>query len=414
MKIVLCNCPNPILVSPEAHFQLGLLYVGGSLRKAGHDVSIVDLRAAKNIREEDIPEADVVGVTATSGEMHYAKQIAAIARMKGAKTMLGGAHATFVSMFKETEDSQRAFDLVIKGDGEIASVEALKLVEQNRSFPSAIPVIHPLPSLSGYFPDWSLIGERGFSRELFTGAGYGQGPLAAGILSSRGCPYHCSYCRSERERVRYRPIDDVLAEIIELQGRGIKYFRWYDESLTLSKSRALELFEALEPLKIHFRAHTRSDAWDDDLAKAAKKAGLEEMGLGFEAASDYVLEKVRKQEIVAQHREAVRVCKRHGILCKAFWMVGLPKEKREAIADIKMFMQDEKPDKWIVSLFAPYPGSDVWANPQEYGVTWMDPDLSHYWNFSKGPTISYRDNPRASIWHQYHDLQSWLKRCYPR
>jgi radical SAM superfamily enzyme YgiQ (UPF0313 family) len=403
MRIALVALPNPILASPTAHFQQGLLYVGGALRRAGHEVEIVDLRAKETIAEDDIPEAEVVGVTATSGEFEFAKQVARIARSRGARTMIGGAHATFMP-----EDCREHFDLVVRGDGEVAAVEALAHGSTKGTFE------HSLESLAGYFPEWPLIGAAGLSRELFTGAGYGQGPLAAGILSSRGCGHHCSYCRSDRDKVRLRPIADVVAEINFLKFCGVTHFRFYDENITNPKPRALELFRALEPLGIHFRAHTRSDAIDDELATAFKRAGGEELGFGFEAASDHVLEKVRKHETVAQHREAVRVCKRHGIICKAFWMVGLPGQKWPEIDDIKRFMADEAPDRWIVSVFSPYPGCDVWARPEEYSVAWMDRDLSHYWNFPEKPCIAYTDNSAKDIERQYHDLVTFLDYIFPR
>lgn len=401
MKIVLMNCPNPVLASPEAHFQLGLLYVGGALKKAGYDVSIQDMRMAMDVTLADIPEADLIGVTATSGEFHYAQKINQFAHRKGLKTMIGGAHATFLM------ETCLDFDYVIQGDGEKAT---LRLLQQ----PAFGGIESPLDDLSGYFPDWDLIGEKGFSRELFTGAGYGQGPLCAGSLTSRGCPNQCSYCRERHEVVRYRPIADVICELKDLIRRGVRHFRFYDDSITLNKRRTLELFGQMRELNIHWRAHTRADYFDSEIAEAAKAAGCEEMGFGFEAATDKILETIRKNETVAQYREAVKTCKEAGILCKAFWMVGLPGQRMKEIADICQFMEETRPDKWIVSLFAAYPGSDVWAHPENYNVAWLQKDLSQYWNFSSAPTISYHDNSAEEIWRQYTVLMDWLGRRFPR
>lgn len=407
MNIALVTCPNPLLEVPTAHFPQSLLYVGEALRLAGHKVQIVDLRDRKVVNEADIPKVDVVGVTATSGEFHWAKEIAKIAKKQGSKTAIGGAHATFMTAYM-TEVCSESFDIMIKGDGEVAFVEALKDGSQGA-------FSYPLESLDGYFPDWQLVGERGFSKELFTGAGYGQGPLAAGSLTSRGCNFQCSYCRSTRDKVRYRPIDEVVFELQDLKKRwGIRHFRFYDESLTLNKKRALALFSELEKLKISFRAHTRSDLWDDELAEAAKKSGCDEMGFGMESADNKVLEIIRKQETVECHREAVRVCKRHGVICKAFFMVGLPSQGWREIEDIKRFMIQEKPDKWILSTFSPYPGSDIWSNPDKYGVNYMNPDLSQYWNFSPFPVISYKDNPSEAIYAQYIQLKRWMEENFVR
>ena len=95
-------------------------------------------------------------------------------------------------------------------------------------------------------------------------------------------------------------------------------------------------------------------------------------------------------------------------------MVGLPGQRWPEIEDIKRFMVDERPDKWIVSLFACYPGSDIWLNPIDYAVTYLDHDLSHYWNFATRPTVAYECNPAEEIWKQYMDLKSWLEANFGR
>lgn len=435
MKVALVALPNPVLANPEAHFPQSLLYVAAGLLRTGHQVQIVDLRARRYITEADIPDVDCVGITCTSGERDWAKLVGRLARQKDAITMVGGAHPTF--MPEDCED----FDIIVRGDGELAAVEALSEIAlagpgeawlgtagcggarrgkagrggEGKEGQGVKTYSHPLPSLNGYSPAWELIGLKGFSKELFGGQGYGQGPLAAGIISSRGCGMRCAYCRSERDKIRLRPITEVVAEIELLKSEyGVTHFRFYDENFSNPKPRALELFKALQPLGVHIRAHTRSDAWDDELAEAYKRAGGIEMGFGFEAATDSVLEKIRKQETVEQHREAVRVCKRHGILVKAFWMVGLSGQRWAEIEDIKRFMAEERPDRWIVSVFAAYPGSDVWEHSIRYNVTYLDLDLSHYWNFPERPTIGYQDNAREDIWAQYQDLVAWLERAFPR
>ena len=418
MKVALVALPNPVLAVPVAHFPQSLLYVASSLMRSGHQVQVVDLRARRYITEADIPEVDCVGVTSTSGEIEWARTVARLARAKGIKTMLGGAHATFVP-----EDCYEDFDYVVAGDGEQAAPAVLThiagLVHPSQIAASIWPPLYnfPLNDLAGWFPfpGWSLIGEKGLSRELFTGAGYGQGPLAAGIISSRGCGFHCAYCRAERDRIRLRPISDVVGEIQTLQeSYGVKHFRFYDENFSNPKPRALELYKALEPLGIKIRAHTRSDAIDDELAEAAKRAGVEEMGFGFESADDRVLQAIRKQETMEDHCRAVRVAKKAGLVVKAFWMTGLPSESWASIKAIKRFMAEERPDKWIVSKFAPYPGSDVWAHPERYAVTWMEKDLSKYWNFADSSLIEYVECNRRELDAHYQDLTAWLGKEFPR
>ena len=187
MKIALFACPNPFLASPTAHFPQGLLYLGAALKRQGHEPFIVDLRARTYITATDIPECDIVGISATTAEIEWARCISRMAHEKGLKVIVGGAHATFLP-----EDCYENFDAIVQGDGELAIGEAISQVME-ASKGKRLVFNKPLNSLAGWLPAWSLIGERGLSRELFSGAGYGEGPLAAGIASSRGCVYMCSF-----------------------------------------------------------------------------------------------------------------------------------------------------------------------------------------------------------------------------
>jgi len=402
--VVLVQPPNPMLSDPTTRWPLGLGYLEAVLTEAGAKVVVADLRD-KEIDLNLIPKAPIVGITASTGEIGYAKEIARLVKQRNANTLtvIGGAHATYLP-----DDCKGYFDLVVVGEAEYAIMQLLR-----RGHPGGIIYASPMPNLDALpFPTRHSFS---FSETLFEGAGYGESPPATSIISSRGCPMACSYCREKPDIVRFRSPKNVAEEIREIMDTwGCRHFRFEDDNLTLNKKRALELFELLEPLDVRWRAHTRANLWDDELAQAAKRAGCSEMGFGFEAATDGLLKVVRKAETVPQYREAVRVCKRKGISCKAFWMTSMPSETWETIEDIKRFMIEEKPDKWIVSRLCPYPGSDIWTNPSIYRVKFIDQDFSHYWNFAHIPVIDYGGSSKEELDAHYHHLVSWLSKEFPR
>ncbi|MDP2663723.1 MAG: radical SAM protein [Dehalococcoidia bacterium] len=402
MRVALFTLPNPFLSTPTAHFPTGLLYVAKALHKAGHELQLVDLRASTGVYDYHIPDCDVVAVTATSAEAHWAKQVSALARARGLETMIGGAHATFM-----TEDCQPDFDYVVRGDGELAAINAL--ADGRRGVYEI-----PLPRLDDVFPLWSLAGEAAFSRELFSGAGYGQGPKSAGLMMSRGCPYCCRFCRSEHVAVRLRPVEDIVTEISHLQRvYGVHHYRFYDDCMTLNPARFREICLLFKGLGIHWRAHTRSNLWTAEMAAWAKEGGCTEMGFGFESADDRVLQAVHKQETVEQNRAAVQACRQAGIISKAFWLTGMPGETWDSVQAIKDFMDEERPDRWIVSALAPYPGSDLWEHPEAYGIKWIERDLSKYNNFSDDPLLEYENCNRVEVAAHYRGLKAWLEENYP-
>lgn len=402
--IVLVLPPNQVLSDPTSHTPLGPGYLEAVLVKAGYNVGITDLRD-KRLETSLIPRAPVIGISATTGEIDMAKQIARELKERDPKvlTVIGGPHATYLP------SGCLDFDIVVIGEAEsvIAEIASGKRTNSGLVFASATLNLDSLP-----FPTrhpWS------FSTTLLEGGGYGTGPLATGILTSRGCPMKCCYCREEAGLVRFRSPENVVDEVKQIQEKwNCHNFRFEDDNLTLNKKRALRLFELLEPLNIHWRAHTRANLWDNELAESAKRAGCREIGFGFEAATDYILQLIRKDETVDQYREAVRVTKRHGITCKAFWVASLPGETWLTIADIQKFMLEEKPDKWIVSRLCPYPGSDIWKRPEQYGIKWLDRNFSHYWNFWDEAMVEYEDVSKHELNEHYQHLFAWLSKEFPR
>lgn len=404
VDVALVQPPNPVLEDPTTRFPLGLAYLEAMLVREGYRVATVDLRD-KPEGISLIPEASLIGFTATTGEIGSAKRMARMVKERDPRvmTVIGGAHATYMP-----EDCREDFDLVVAGEAEYIM---LRLVQEGH--PGGVLYGGPPPSLDSLpFP---VRHPFSFSETLFEGAGYGKGPKATSILSSRGCPMQCSFCQTEPRKARFRSPENVVEEIKQIQRDwDCHRFRFEDDNLTLNKTRALKLFEALVPLKIGWRAHTRSDIWDDELAEAARRAGAGEFGFGFESADENVLRLIRKRETVQQHREAVRICKRHGLRCKAFWMTSLPGETWQTIQAIKDFMAQEKPDRWIVSQLCPYPGSDIWAHPETYHLKWVDMDLGHYWNFWRSPLVEYEHTSKEELAAHYKELVFWLSKEFPR
>ncbi len=97
MKVVLVMPPNPVLETPTMYPNLGVLYLAAGLEQAGYKVQIADLRD-KKADIDLIPEAPIIGFSATTGEISDAKQLAQLAKSREPKctTVIGGAHASLL------------------------------------------------------------------------------------------------------------------------------------------------------------------------------------------------------------------------------------------------------------------------------------------------------------------------------
>lgn len=392
MDICLVQPPNTCLLDPTTRWPLGLAYLEAVLTKAGYKVAVADLRD-KKVDISLIPEAPIIGITATTGEIGMAKEIARLVKERDSTTVtvIGGAHATYMP-----RDCWGTFDAVVIGEGEneilsLLGGEAAYRLNELNTLP--FPTRHPFS----------------FSETLFEGAGYGKGPKATSIITSRGCPYQCAFCQTTPRVVRYRSAKNVTEEIKEIIAKwDCNHFRFEDDSFTLKPSRVFELCRLLEPLKIHFRCHTRSDLFDKDMARALRFAGCDEIGFGVESADQRVLDMVNKKETLEEHIRAIGIAEDNGIKTKAFFMTGLPSETDEIVEITRKFLERAQPSKVILSRFTPYPGSDVWANPSRYNVTWVDSHFENFWNFPQATTITYQDTPAEVMNRRYKELHKLL------
>lgn len=397
LDVVLVQPPNLILSDPTTRWPLGLGYLEAVLTKAGYKVAVADLRD-KQIDLDLIPEANIVGITATTGEIGYAKQIARGIRERNPNTftVIGGAHATYLS-----DDCVEYFvDMVLVGEGENAIDDIMK---------KKVGIL-----VAGYIDDLDSIPfptrhSFSFSETLFEGAGYGKGPPTTSIISSRGCPYTCSFCQEKPRPVRFRSAENIAEEIIEIQEKwDCHHFRFEDDSFTLKPERTFDICHLLEPLNVHWRCHTRSDLFNKEMARAMRLAGCDEVGFGVESADQRVLDIVNKKETIEQHIRAIRIAEDSGIKSKAFFMSGLPGETDEIVDLTKTFLEKAQPSKIILSRFTPYPGCDVWARPSKYNVAWIDPQFQNYWNFPQVTTIAYRDTGGEVLNKRFQQLYQLL------
>lgn len=397
MEVVLVQCPNPVLSDPTTRWPLGLGYLEAVLERQGVKVTVADLRD-KTIDLTLIPEAPIVAITATTGEILAAKEIARLVKKRSPKTftIIGGPHATYLP-----EDCEGYFDLVVAGEAENEIVEMIGRRQGGTIYCKPVQDLDTLPFPTRY--------PFSFSESLFEGAGYGKGPTCTSILTARGCPYSCAFCQDKPRPVRFRSPENITEEIKETRSRwDCFHFRFEDDTFTLKPERVFKLCHLLEPLKVRWRCHTRSDHFNSELARAMRLAGCEEVGFGVESADRNVLNIVNKKETIEQHIKTIRIAEDSGIKAKAFFMTGLPGETDEIINLTKDFLERAQPSKIILSRFTPYPGSDIWANPEKYGVAWIDPAFNHYWNFPNSTTVAYHDAPAEVLDQRYKRLHSLL------
>ncbi len=351
---------------------LGLLYIAANLEKHGHSVKVNDL-SGKTPDQWQIGMADLYGITTYAPTVGVSRDIAKICKERNpdSKVVAGGAHPTAVP-----EDMLKYFDIVCIGEGEEAMVEIA------RDFPNNKRIYKkPLGKNLDEYPNpaYHLVDLFSYKRTF-------DGEQAVTILTSRGCPYRCSFCglADHHKIIKTRSPRRVADEIKFLQEKyGINKFNFQDDTFTTNKKRLHKMLDLFKPLNIGFRAHGRSGLDRPEDYVKLKKAGCEVVAWGIESGSQRMLNLMNKQTTVKKNEEVIQWARDAGLTTRAFFILGFPGETRETVEETKEFIERVNLDQYFVSNFVPYPGTDVWNNPKKYGIIKIDKNFEKYFQVDK-------------------------------
>ena len=367
---------------------LGLAYLAGALRAAGHLVELLDARAdgvswselgARVARSEP----DLVGITAASPVQDLAARAASIVRPHCRWLLLGGPHPTAVGA--AVLDEMPELDGAVEGEAEISGPEALAWLEGgSRGEPPAglrirgRPFVPRAPTLQLDTlppPARDLLPRRGYSHLLAT-----RQPMAT-VLTSRGCPHGCTFCDRAvgGTRWRARSAEHVLEELRELAAGGVRFVHFYDDNFTHDRRRVLALCEGLRTLGLGLRwnCEARVDGVDGELLAAMAAAGCSLVAFGVESAWEPTLRSLGKGFGRAAVEEAFRLARRAGLRTLAYVILGAPGEGPAQVDATLRFCRHLRADFVQFSTLCALPGSAL-ADGAHAGVdvrSFVDADL---------------------------------------
>ncbi|RME86322.1 MAG: radical SAM protein [Caldilineae bacterium] len=397
MRIILAS-PESKVWSSRKHIPLGLGYLAAVLREAGHEVMIYDASI------EDVPvtyylqqaqEAGrpyrLIGITATTPLIQDAWEMAATAKQYGLTTILGGPHLTI--MPAESLGPEHPYvDYTFKGEAEHGIVEFVAALEAGKKpelqdipglnfrhkdeviVSPVSPMIEDLDSLP--FPAHDLFKIDRYTNLQPLTDGLDPHARAFTILTSRGCPYKCTFCSKPvtGDTWRGRSVDNVIAEwrwlVKELQATEIGVT---DDIWNLKLPRAKELCRRLIAeglntvpwITVHGMKVNHTDA---ELFQLMKAAGARRVGFGVENGDPWMLKHIiRKGQALDMVRNAFRWAKAAELQTMGFFIFGMPRDTEETMeATIRLALELD-PDLANFMLAAPFPGTKMWDMIQEEG-----------------------------------------------
>jgi radical SAM superfamily enzyme YgiQ (UPF0313 family) len=194
------------------------------------------------------------------------------------------------------------------------------------------------------------------------------------LITSRGCPYECRYCSAKSiwtRRVRNRSIRNIIEEIKEIvQKFKLDRLYFWDDSFTVDRKKIINLCCSIkkEFNGISWGCTSRTDLLDEELLMAMKDSGCTGIDVGIESGSERVLKQINKGIDLQNALKVVKLIRKHGINCGAFFMIGFPEENEEDILATKNFIKKLKASSICLSIFTPYPGTGLYDKAKSLNI----------------------------------------------
>ncbi len=394
---------------------LNLAVLAASARRAGHEVAALDLEArgdADVLAWLSAEAPDLVGITFRTPLFPQARRLAEQIRehLPGALLVAGGVHPST----RPRETIGRApFDVAVRGEGDEVIAELLdgRAYEDIGGITWAggeTPARRLIPDLDALpMPAWDLFDLRDYRRRSLVAR---VAPVAD-LESSRGCRARCVYCTKGVFGSQYRVKSPrrMIEEIERARAAGFRAFNLVDDSFTTLTSRSIAICEALirRDLRMPWTLTNgiRVANVNERFFQLARRAGCYLLAFGFESGSDEVLRRIKKGASTRQAVRAVRWARKYGFTILGYFMVGLPGETPETIAETARFAASLDLDYAKFSITMPLPGTPLYEQWRPYirdearydfSIHRPDPSLYEHPDFQWGELERYtRDAYRS-------------------
>lgn len=414
-----CLVRPPSIISAVSYIgsltpPIGLAYLAGSLRAAGHRVTIVDGVGEDPMRAHPLPpdnllvargldfdsvaaripaDCDLIGISVMfSSEWPSIRPLVRLIgqRFPHVPYVGGGEHFTAAAELSLGECPE--LQALVIGEGEETIVEIAAAVAANRPLAEVAGLV--LRGADGGFvhtprrgriraidaipePAWDLVPlENYLSNGLTYGVARGR---SMPMLASRGCPYQCTFCSNPAmwgtRWIARSPA--LLVDEIERYKRqyGIANVDFYDLTAIVKRAWILEFCKLLVERGVDITwqlpSGTRSEAIDREVAHWLYKAGCRNMNYAPESGSLRTLDAIRKRVDLDRLVASLKGCVAEGLNIKINVILGLPDETVGDMLKTQLFLVRLS---WhgahdvSVGAFAPYPGSELYGQLVRDGV----------------------------------------------
>lgn len=372
----------PSIIQPP----LSIAYLAAMIKDT-HDVQVIDA-AAENLSFTDIFnrldafKPSLIGITTNISIAYISCELALRIklRMRQAKIVLGGPWATSNA---EYIIEHKIADYVVVGEGEFVFRDMVDRMARGESLddleglllrgPAGNLIRNKKRDFIGNldqlpFPAWELLPPP---TKYFNH--YRHQPLYPMIIT-RGCPYGCIHCTKDVHgfKIRKRSIEHVIAEMKYLVEKfHAREIIIVDDNFTFDVKYAEKLLDAIHDAKLNLYIMLpngiRADTLSPKLLIKMRRAGVYGFAIGVESGVQSIVKKIGKNLDLQKVRYAAKIAREHGMLLRAFFILGLPYDSLKTMRQTVNFAKEINPHIAYFFVATLFKGTEMYDIVKDMG-----------------------------------------------
>jgi anaerobic magnesium-protoporphyrin IX monomethyl ester cyclase len=382
----------------------GLFTLASEAMARGHQVKVLNLSSYRWAEVRDVLvrlDADLFGMscwTANRRGVAYTAELLKELHPR-AHVIVGGPHATPFAV--QMLSHHAAIDTVLLGESEESFIELIEAIENGRSTAEIRGTAYRQEGEVLLAPGRASIAkldqlacpQEHFSTHI--------------LMTSRGCPWQCTFCGAETtwgRGFRGHSVSYVVDAIERALGRlPVRMIQIKDDTFTANKKRALAICREIQArgLKFLWSCDTRVDVLDQELLLEMRRAGCERLSLGVESGSDVILRNIDKKISAEEILHASNMAKAVGIQVRYYMMLGNRGETVETFQETLKFLERARPHQYVFSCLSVYPGTRDFDEAVRQG--WLDSEVFFREDFQEFKTPFDADESTTRV------LNDWFK-----
>jgi anaerobic magnesium-protoporphyrin IX monomethyl ester cyclase len=401
-------------LDPDFHqTPYGLFTLGAQAIRAGHQVKVYNLSGFAWSRVEQVVrelEADLYAMSCwTANRRGVALMADCIRRLHPrAHVVIGGPHAT--PLAKEMLAHYPAIDTVCLGESEPAFMELVERLEKGEPTAGIAGTVYRAGDRIETAPDRPAIADLD---TLASPHDYFDTHI---VMTSRGCPWACTFCGAEttwgrgfRGQSNAYVLDALESALSRLPVRMIQI---KDDTFTTNRKRVIDLCQGIRQRKLNFlwSCDTRVDVLSDSLLREMRLAGCQRLSLGVESGSPKILESIDKKITVEKIIASADLAKKYGIQVRFYMMLGNRGETAQTFRETLDFLERAKPHQYLFSCLSIYPGTRDFDDAEKAG--WLDREVYFSGDFQEFKTAYDASPEDAALMNEWFHRNSGVREAY--